>query len=119
MKDIKYLKVPNVCFSLTNKNDPREEEFKKQRIEKGFDDSETWSLDSTICKFIIPRLERYIEITNIMFDNTKDNNELLEDCKLFLNALKLHSQDVTNVDEDKQIQKGLELFPKIFKRLWW
>lgn len=115
MKDIKYLKVPNVCFSLTNKNDPREEEFKKQRIEKGFDDSETWSLDSTICKFIIPRLERYIEIT----DSILEDDEFKSNVKLFLNALKLHSQDITNVDEDKQIKKGLELFPKIFKRLWW
>ncbi len=29
MKDIKYLGVPNVCFSLTNKDDDREQKFIK------------------------------------------------------------------------------------------
>ena len=61
-KDIKYLGVPNVCFSLTSENDDREKLFSQQRIERGFDDSETWSLKDSIIKFIIPRLERYEEI---------------------------------------------------------
>ena len=63
MKDIKYLGVPNVCFSLTNKDDDREEKFSKQRIERGFDDSETWSLRDTIANFILPRLKAFNEIT--------------------------------------------------------
>lgn len=46
-KDIKYLGIPNICFSLTDKNDDREKTYKQQRIEMGFDDSETWSLTDT------------------------------------------------------------------------
>ena len=41
MQDIKELNIPNVCFSLTNeldKNDKRQETFKQQRLERGFDD---------------------------------------------------------------------------------
>lgn len=37
--DIKYLNIPNVCFSLTDPMDNREPEMAKQRIERGFDDS--------------------------------------------------------------------------------
>jgi len=60
--DFKYMQIPNICFSLTDVDDKREMEFKKQRLERGFDDSETWSLRDTIANFIIPRLERYEEI---------------------------------------------------------
>ena len=60
--DIKYIGVPNICFSLTDDDDSREEGFSKQRKEFGFDDSETWCLMSSIANFTIPRLERYIDI---------------------------------------------------------
>jgi len=69
-KDPKYLGIPNICFSLTDKNDVREKKFKKQRLKRGFDDSETWSLRDTIAKFIIPRLKRFKKkyIENIEYD---------------------------------------------------
>lgn len=38
--------------------------FLWQRWTRGFDDSETWSLDSTISYFILPRLKRFKEIYN-------------------------------------------------------
>ena len=60
--DVKYLKVPNICFSLTDKTDDREPDYVKQRQLRGFDDSETWSLTDTICHFILPRLQRFKEI---------------------------------------------------------
>jgi hypothetical protein len=50
--DVKYLGVPNICFSLTDKNDKRGIEFTKQRIERGFDYSKTWSLRDSIALFI-------------------------------------------------------------------
>ena len=84
--DIKYLGIPNICFSLTEKDDEREVELSKQRIKRGFDDSETWSLKNTITKFIIPRLERYEEIAN---DFLKRDDELVNDVNSFLIAMKL------------------------------
>lgn len=117
-KDIKYLDVPNICFSLTRKDDDREDEFKKQRIKYGFDDSETWSLRDTIAHFIIPRLERYMEIMKGIEDKA-----LRKDMKRFLKAMKLISRDegaaIFNEKEQKQVDKGLEMFPKIFMALWW
>lgn len=88
--DIKHLNIPNVCFSLTDKDDKREEKFKQQRIDQGFDDSETWSLDHTIASFIIPRLERYQELANESLDRDK---EQVEDVDTLLEAMKLIEGD--------------------------
>lgn len=120
MKDIKYLGVPNVCFSLTDKDDKREELYSKQRIERGFDDSETWSLRDSIALFIIPRLERYEEIASKFLEREP---ELIEDIDYFLKAMKLISRDggicIFNEEEELIVEKGMESFPKVFMSLWW
>lgn len=118
--DFKYMQIPNICFSLTDADDKREMEFKKQRLERGFDDSETWSLRDTIANFIIPRLERYEEIAK---DFIKREPELEEDIECFLNAMKLVARDngtlILTEEEEKQMWRGLEAFPKMFMSLWW
>jgi len=71
--DIKGTSVPNICFSLTDADDSRENKYSAQRIERGFDDSETWCLTSTICKFALPRLKRFKECAIfIPMDLTKE-----------------------------------------------
>ncbi len=105
--DPKYLGIPNIQFSLTDKNDSREENFKKDRILNGFDESETWNLSSTICRFIIPRLKRFIEITDGMFT---DNSEYINKCKRFLKALEASDSDDNN---------DLNLFAEILPGLGW
>lgn len=116
--DIKYSGVPDVCFSLTDADDDREEDFSKQRKKYGFDDSETWCLMGTIANFTIPRLKRYIEITDGMFENSN-----IKECKELLEAFELLVKDdcATIFDEKikKKIDKGLKHFPKIFQGLWW
>ena len=120
--DVKYINVPNICFSLCNDNDDRETKFKEQRIERGFDDSETWSLTDTICNFIIPRLKRFMECaTYIPASHTPDEwNDVLN--KILL-ALELITRDngsrIFTVEEYKQIDEGLDLFRKWFLSLWW
>lgn len=109
--DPKYLEIPNINFSLTNKNDDREEEYSKQRIERGFDDSEMWSLCNTIASFIIPRLEYFIKCEG----PDKDR-------QLFLDALKLINRDngawIFTEEEQNIIDNGLKVFPDIFMGLW-
>ena len=39
------------------KDDERQEHWKKEREELGFDETEVWSLDISVIKFILPRLE--------------------------------------------------------------
>ena len=116
--DIKYSGVPNLCFSLTDADDDREEGFAKQRKEFGFDDSETWCLMASIAHYTIPRLERYVEITDGMFENnsTKECNQLLEALKLLVRD---DSFCMFDDDEKKVVEKGLKQFHKIFQGLWW
>jgi len=118
--DIKELKIPNICFSLVSDDDRRIDEFKKQRIGRGFDESETWALNLTIAKFIIPRLELYEEIAK---DVLNREPELIKEIEKFLNAMKLIVENegvVFDNDEDYETyNKGIEAFPKIFNSLWW
>ena len=37
-----------------------------QRGTRGWDDSETWGLDGTLARFILPRLQRFKEVTKIL-----------------------------------------------------
>lgn len=117
--DIKEFDTPNICFSLTESNYKRELEFKEQRITRGFDDSETCALDCTIANFIIPRLERYLEVAPKLI-----NLDLyIDDMKLLLSAMKLIVRDDGFKDftdeENKIVESGLSVFPKIFLRLGW
>ena len=118
--DPKYLGIPNICFSLTDKDDKRELEYQKDRIKCGFDDSETWSLFSTITDFIIPRLERYEEIIKNIID---DDAKFLKDIQDVLIALKLIQRDnsirIFTEKEKKMVKKGLKIFTEIFMSLWW
>jgi len=58
----------NINFSVADeiyeKDEAKKEKYRQQRFERGFDDTETWHLDRTMSLFIIPRLERFMEVNN-------------------------------------------------------
>jgi len=118
--DIKHIGVPNVCFSLMAEGDERQLEATQERIERGFDDSETWSLTDTIANFIIPRLKRYQEIAGNILDR---EDEEVEKIDKFLRAMELTSRDegvrTYSKEEEEELKEGLKLFPEIFLGLWW
>lgn len=128
MQDIIELNIPNVCFSLTNeldKDDKRQETFKQQRLERGFDDTETWNLDYTIASFILPRLKRFKEVSN-GYPGTMTFEEWQDILDKIINAFELKAnEDETSytIEEDeancKKIQEGLNLFAKYYSHLWW
>jgi len=129
--DPKILGIPNINFSInTSPNKEKIKLFKKQRIERGFDDSETWSLCNTICSFIIPRLERYIEIRKDISESDGTYNasyinfeEELAVLLNILNAFKLLDRDDGALDftesEQNQVNKGMILFSENITTLWW
>lgn len=118
--DIKDLGIPNVCFSLTEKDDKREKEFSEQRMERGFDDSETWALDYTIARFILPRLKRYDEIAE---DAIIRSDKVKQQTKNVIAALELVIRDgegeSLNGREEKEVEEGMRDFVEIFRELWW
>ena len=118
IKDPKSLGIPNICFSLTEIDDIREPKFKKQRVRRGFDDSETWDLRSTIANFILPRLKRYYKLADkaIIIDDF-----MREKLKSSIIAFKLLAKDNYFNDKKKvrKIEKGLRDFSNIYEKLWW
>ena len=116
--DPKECNVPNVNFSLVSEDDQRGPQFKKQRLERGFDESETWSLDYTIARFIAPRLKAFIEIYK---DVIVDNNDLVPRAERALKAFERIADDsvVCGIEECNEIEEALKGFAEIFLGLWW
>lgn len=115
--DIKYLGIPNVCFSLTDKDDDREKKFAKQRKERGFDNSELWNLDFTIAKFIVPRLKVFID----NYEGAVDEHDVVKKSKEFLRSLEILIEEdccITDDEKHNEFQRGIDHFPDIFSA-WW
>ena len=118
--DPKYIGVPNICFSLTHIDDDREKKFVEQRKKRGFDESETWSLDCTIAEFVIPRLEEYLEIVQgvIVLEKNyvKNVNKILRAMRLIVRD---DGSQMWDENETKQVRKGLKLFSQLFLTFGW
>lgn len=113
--------IPNVCFSLIDETDDRWGEYTKQRLERGFDDSETWSLDGTISKFIYPRLKAFLEDTKRLSCHPAsiDFDEWVSILEKMVKGFELLSLDEMKTnDEDVIIEEALDLFRKHFYSLW-
>jgi len=113
--------IPNVCFSLVDKDDTRWEEYEEQRLKRGFDDSETWNLDATISKFIYPRLLAFIEDVKRLecHPGYIEFNEWLDILKKMADGFELLSQDSERTgDEETIIETALDLFREHFHNLW-
>lgn len=112
----------------------RRNKYQTQRKTRGWDDSETWNLDLTITRFILPRLRRFEEIT-IGYPSEITPQEwhiLLKKMIVAFEELEnrwdFHTQgESTRNDKDhiqysnkeKVIQEGLEIFAKYYCYLWW
>ena len=109
----------------------REELHAKQRETRGWDDSETYSLDLTIAKFALPRLKRFkklkcgypgyfdspVELSHE--DGMKKWDEILDK---MIYAMKIISNDrkwnAPETDQEK-VDEGVRLFGEHFRCLWW
>ena len=131
--DPKYLGIPNICFSLTEKDDKREKKFSRQRKLRGFDNSETWWLHGTISSFIIPRLRDFKDSTNgYPMGMTSDKwDEIIDK---MIRAFELAASDKWEIGyydspktkeekirtkNYKEYEEGIKLFSEYFLELWW
>ena len=123
-KELTKQGTPNICFSILSEGDDREEEYKQQRIKQGFDDSETWSLDTTVAQFLLPRLKRYQEIASEVLDR---DIKLISDIDDVIKALELKIRDMTEGAQNKpltdqeyvQMNDGINKLSTVFQSLWW
>lgn len=125
MNNIDPRGIKNVNFSLGEETDKREPEWKAQRLTRGFDDTEMWSLDCTIAKFIAPRLkvfkEQAAEIGDHPVNITSEKwqeilSQMIEGFELYSDHFNWPS-DVSN-ENWKKVYKALKLFKNWFMNLW-
>jgi len=91
----------------------------KQRLARGFDDSETWSIFTDNSQWLVPRLERFIEIQN-GHPGRISEKEWTEILNKILLAHKIIAQDdLINSEEIKIVEEGLKLYAEWYLNLWW
>lgn len=132
----------NVNFSndcVANVEDERCEGWKKQRLERGFDDTELWNLDATILQFIIPRLKEYREMVNGYpgsFNSADEWHHALDEMIWAIewygsedirdefkkdeygNFLKDENGNLVPTEEHQRAKNGWKLFCENFFSLW-
>lgn len=122
-KDPKYLGIPNINFSLIAPGDDREKDFSKQRLERGFDSSELWSLRDTIADFILPRLKAFAKDPCGYPGFFNHEKEWIEVLNKMIKAFEISKKDtdgyeIVTDDEWKDWEKGMSLFHEHFLNLW-
>ena len=116
-KEVDLYQRENVNFSLSLPDtDERREEYKKQRLERGFDDTELWNLDSTIIKFILPRLKAFRE-NHAGYPGCLKSDEEWND--ILDSMIKYFTACEKDDSEDMEFYKdGWDNFCKYFFCLW-
>ncbi len=93
-----------------------------QRLFRGWDDSETWSLDYSLAKIITPRLKRFRELT-CGYPGNETEESWNAKLDAMIEAFEFLASDDRWLDDDKEqwdkTQKGLKLFAKYYCALWW
>lgn len=101
------------------------EKYRKQRDSQGFDDTETWHLDRTLALFLIPRLERFIQVNN-GFPTNETEESYDEKLNFILNSFKEYyyneNEEVSLETEKERLnnaKKAAALLGELWFDLWW
>jgi hypothetical protein len=116
-------------FSIAEEVYPDEpeklEKYKKQREERGFDDTETWHLDKTLALFLIPRLERFIQVNN-GYPGGETEESFNEKLNFILKSFKEYyngENDEVSLELEKErlinANKAIAILGEIWLDLWW
>lgn len=94
-----------------------------QRAVRGFDDSETWSLNTTFAQWFAPRLRRFKEVTIAYPAYCNDMEEWQEILQKMLDGFEMMADGDTYFTFDEQahekMQHSVDLFYQHFHSLWW
>jgi hypothetical protein len=101
------------------------EKYRQQREVQGFDDTETWHLDRTLALFLIPRLERFIQVNN-GFPTNETEESYDEKLNFILNSFKEYyyneNEEVSLEIEKERLsnaKKAAVLLGELWFDLWW
>jgi len=106
---------------LPTKRDVR---FFYQRLVRGWDDSDTWSMDHSLAKLILPRIKRFQEVRGgHPADMTDDEwekilSEIVWGFEWFASG-KQWDYGPEHRAEAERAHAAIELFGKYYGHLWW
>ena len=93
-----------------------------QKLVRGFSDDETWSLDYSLAKLILPRLVRFKKL-NIGYPHGLSEHEWNAKLDGMIVAFEfLGSEERWDCYEQKkwdEVQESLNEFAKYYLNLWW
>jgi len=97
--------------------DGRAIEWEKQRKNRGYDDTELWSLGDTIAKFSLPRIKQMkeIELECHKDVDVKSYNTLIEGLELFIRN---DGDRIFTKKEQKKVAKALKLLGPMLPGMW-
>jgi hypothetical protein len=117
----KNMSLNGLIRDIKDATNKRARRFFWQRMTRGWDDSETWSLDYSLAKVILPRLKRFKQITIATPGELKEQewNDILDKMIVtFEFAASEERWNATPEDYDKH-NEGLKLFAEYYWALWW
>lgn len=117
-----HISLARLYSKIKYATEERQRRFFWQRLTRGWDDSETWSLDQPLAKLIAPRLRRFTELRGGHPSNMTEEEWAAILDKMVAAFEWYASDDRWGKDEFKNIQKhqeGIELFAKHYAGLWW
>lgn len=98
--------------------------FLWQRWTRGFDDSQTWNLETRLAEHILPRLKRFKQVhTGYPMELTPQEWEIILDKMIF--AFEFQASDIVDREIDlsndhfDKVKEGLWLFGVWYTHLWW
>lgn len=92
-----------------------------QRRNRGWDDSETWSLDYSLAKVILPRLKRFRDLS-IGFPSDLSEDEWQEMLNKMIAAFEFAASEdrwMASPEEYDKHHEGIKLFAEHYWALWW
>ena len=123
--------IKNINFSVADeiyeKDLVKKEQYRQQRFERGFDDTETWHMDRTMALFIIPRLKRFMEVNNGI-PNGETEQSYDEKIRFIIGAFENYYVsdkyfNSVDIEERKKltddVRQAVEYLSKLWFELWW
>lgn len=111
------------------KNDPREQEWIKEKETYGFDSTETWALDTSFYLWLYEHLRMYMDkaskIVNLQFHQFQFDgksyyqDELIEEMLKRLRFYFSEEYDEFNEDHYTYVSKIGEIWSLILPAMWW
>lgn len=130
MQKCKYLddlglKIKEYGTNFMDDDDPREENWAKEREEYGFDNRETWNLDRTFIEWIYTRVMMYKEYTcvDVDFHKFSYKDEAITQGEAMDRILDLAKQILLNSDNDElwyeNSREICDLWKEVLPCMWW